>query len=553
MSLRNKFEFDTSSKLVGGVTTPDADTKDRTAHWLPNTNELIMPLSFRNSLTGNDDHNVTYLLVGAGTADGQKRLSLTTRFIEGGLLRTTVKNEDVLVQVGYYPIADIKVSYDNDNNAQDEKFFNQGGKVIDALSVSKLITSHTNDSVEGTKIRNARYTSYSSIIPLGQIVRDNNQLYIVTQRSVDMMFANGNNYFNVVYTLSRNRIARSENIQADSAVINYKTPDNNLVNRSQLYKDYIELSLTNGNHDTPYLSMSKALVLSDTMAGTDFDYTVLAKNDYGSTPTVMRYVRNPIIFDLHKAKLMNVDWQDNNVIGFRFDRVGGVFINDLVQTPIVYTNDVGKATNFELLFCNQQEIKLASDSYNSPTVINPLVPFTDLTTVPVSFYDTNILASNRFSIRIQEPDYDKDSFETPVFQYMLQGNDDYDSKGNIIVGNNLFSTFTSGLVRYHYVVSNTRFTAENENKQWLDSPPSNSTDKRVLFNRVSPTAMVTSLLSTLNTTIPPTTLNTVALQNKHIGFYAVGADGSRKFLFAINDYNMVSNNTITVFINNWKI
>jgi hypothetical protein len=534
MTIKNKFEFDT---------TDSQETKNRTIHWIPNTNEVVMPLSFRNGLQNNLDHNQLFQLRG-GVAT---QVNLVTVKRDSGFFIEKVPNDEVLIQVAYYPIADIKVSYDNDNDAQDEKFFNQSGKVLDSFSTTQLIISHTNDSVEGTKIRNARYTSYSSILPLGQIVRDNNQLYIVSQRSIDMMFANGNNYFNVVYTLSRNRIARSENIQADSAVINYQIPDSNLVNRSQLYKDYIELSLTNGNHDTPYLSMSKALVLSDKLAGTNFDFTILAKNTFEST--TIRYVQNPTIFSLSKAKLFTLNWQDNNILGFRLDSTGVSF----VQTPISYTDNLGKATNFEILALDTNDLSEAVDDYNSPTVIDPLVPFSDLTQVPTSFYDSDVLADGRFSIRIQENNYDKDAFEIPVFEYMIQGNDDYDSKGNIIIGNEIFSTFTSGLVRYHYVVSNTRFTAENENKQWLDSPPSNSTDKRVLFNRVSPTAIVTSLLSTLNTTIPPTILNTVALQNKHIGFYAVGVDGSRKFLFAINDYNMVSNNTITVYINNWKI
>jgi len=551
MSLRSKFEFDTSSKLVGGVTTPDADTKARTAHWTPNTNELIMPLSFRNSLNGNDDHNVTYLLVGAGTDDGQKRLSLTTRNIESGLLRTTVKNEDILVQVGYYPVADIKVSIDNDNDAQDEKFFNQSGKVIDALSVSKLITSHTNDSVEGTKIRNARYDDYANIVPLGQIVRDNNELYIVSQRSIDMMFRdNGNNYFNVIYTLSRNRIARSENIQADNSVINYKTPDENLVFRSQLYKDYIELSLNNVNQEEPYLPISKVLVLNSEFAGTTFDYTVLAKNQYGSTPSVVRYVKSPTIFDLHKAKLMNVNWQDNNVIGFRFDRVGGVFINDLVQTPIVYTDELGKATNFELLFSNKQEIKLASDAFNNPTVINRLVPFTDLTQVPTSFYDDDIVADERFSIRIQEPNYDKDPFEIPVFEYMIQGNDDYTALGNIAISNELFKTF-SGTLIYHYVINNsTRFTSENAIRLFGTAPA--STTRRVTLTRDNETPHILDLdlFSTFSET-----RNTSLIKN--IGIYVT--DGTNvKFLFAINDYNPVvgginDNSNIRLYINNWKI
>jgi hypothetical protein len=70
------------------------------------------------------------------------------------------------------------------------------------------------------------------------------------------MVKNSNEYYNVIYTLSRNRVARSENIVADSSVISYKTPDDNLVFRTQLYKDYIELSLESINQDSePYLPL----------------------------------------------------------------------------------------------------------------------------------------------------------------------------------------------------------------------------------------------------------------------------------------------------------
>jgi hypothetical protein len=621
MSLLSKFEFDTVSKVVSGVTSVDTDKKERTIHWLPNTNEVVMSLSLRNSLTSIQDHNnVLKLFEDSGSP---RRLVFDSSL-------GTIKNEQILVQVAYYPIADIKVSIDNDNDAQDEKFFNQSGKVIDAVSVSKLITSHTNDSVEGTKIRNARYDKFpyqlftgfiafsispplsplngyywfrtdtselylrisdswvlvsstfgtttpvdgnqSSlkfvntttqqlfisqllILPLGQLVRDSNQIYIITQRSIDGQVKDNNEYYNVIYTLSRNRVARSENIVADSSVISYKTPDDNLVFRSQLYKDYIELSLENINQDTPYLSMSKALVLSDTLAGTNFDYTVLARNTYGSPISITRYVKSPTTFDLHKSKLINVNWQDNNVIGFRFDRASGVLTNTLVQTPILYTDNVGKATNFEVLFVNKQEINQANLDYNSPTVLDPLVPFGDLTEVPFSFYSNNITGAGNFSIRIQEPNYAKDPFEIPVFEYMIQGNDDYNSLGNIVIGNDLFTTL-SGNIRYHYLINNsTRFTAENADGLYLANPPGNLTNRRAGLARPSGTQIQMILYSTFDPNASPfpiLTQNTSSVTN--VGIYAVdGNTGTIKFLFAINDYTMASVSTFNIYINNWKI
>jgi hypothetical protein len=543
MTLLNKFEFDTEN---------NSDVKDRAIHWTPFTNELIMPLSFRNGLSGASDldHNRKYRLYD----DLEYEVYLIpsyTSITTSPFAVNVVKNNEILIQVAYYPIADIKVSIDNDNDAQDEKFFNQSGKVIDAVSVSKLITSHTNDSVEGTKIRNAKHFALNDILPLGQLVRDNNQLYIISQRSIDGHVKNGNEYYNVIYTLSRNRIARSENIVADSAVISYKTPDDNLVNRSQLYKDYIELSLEDINQDEPYLPMTKALVLGNTLAGSNFDFTVLAKNEYGTTPNVVRYVKNPTTFDLHKAKLVNVNWQDNNILDFRLDSTG----TDYIQTPIVYTDDVGKATNFELLFLNSTNLRNAKDSFNFyfPAKASDLIPFEDLTQVDVDFYDSSVLFFNNFSMRIQEDTnggkpYKKDPFEIPVFEYMIQANDNYSSNGNIVIGNDLFTTFT-GSLSYHYTINNsTRFTAENANKLYV--VPSGNNDRRVSRNRSGTYDEILDL--DLFSTFPGTR-NTGDITN--IGIYAT--DGTTvKFLFAINDYvesGINDRNDIRVFINNWKI
>jgi hypothetical protein len=372
---------------------------------------------------------------------------------------------------------------------------------------------------------------------------------------------NSNEYYNVIYTLSRNRIGRSENIVADSAVISYKTPDDNLVFRSQLYKDYIELSLQDINQDIPYLPMSKALVLSDFLAGTNFDFTVIAKNQFGTTPTTVRYVKNPTIFELHKSKLMNVNWQDNNLLGYRLDSTGATY----VQTPIVYTDDVGKATNFELLFLDINNLITAKNSFNTDfsSKADELIPFRDLTQVDVDYYDTSVVANNRFSIRIKEDTlggvpYKKDPFEIPVFEYMIQGNDDYSPNGNIVIGNDLFSTL-EGDIRYRYLINNTtRFTAENAEKLYSASVPTNINFNRVIIERDVGTPHIIDL-DLFSTLVSPGFRNTSLITN--IGIYAFNAGTSEfKFLFAINDY--VENATTTpandksnirVFINNWKI
>ena len=630
-TLKSKFDFDTSD-LQSAPYDTIAKVKAKTIHWLPFTNEIVMAESFRDGLTVNQtpQHfrpalNLTIATKSGGGNTERIRISVSTR--NTGFYNLKVPNDEVLIQVGYYPIADIKVSIDNDNDAQDEKFFNQSGKVIDAVSVSKLITSHTNDSVEGTKIRNARYDKFPyqlftgsiafstsppsspsngdywfrtdtnelyerisgswvlvpstfgtttpidgnqsslrfvntatqqlfisqlSILPLGQLVRDSNQIYVISQRSIDGMVKNSNEYYNVIYTLSRNRVARSENIVADSAVISYKTPDDNLVFRTQLYKDYIELSLQDINQDTPYLLMTKALQFGGTLAGSNFDFTVLAKNEYGTTPNVVRYVKNPTTFDLHKAKLVNVNWQSNNLLGYRLDSTGVTY----VQTPILYTDNLGKATNFELLFLDATNLRESKEHFNGEYTPDELIPFTDLTEVDEDFYDDSVLFENHFSIRIKEDTlggvpYKKDPFEIPVFEYMIQGNDDYNSLGNVIIGNDLFTNFrtaTGTTMRYHYQISNTRFTAENAIK--LFTLPS-STDRVVGFARDGHELDLT-LYSVFDSTTSPPTLTQNTTEFDHIGIYAYNGVES-KFLFAINDYSMNSDSLITIYINNWKI
>jgi hypothetical protein len=149
---------------------------------------------------------------------------------------------------------------------------------------------------------------------------------------------------------------------------------------------------------------------------------------------------------------------------------------------------------------------------------------------------------------IHEQTYNKDPFEIPVFEYMIQGNDDYSANGNIVVGNDLFSTFT-GDIKYHYTINNTtRFTSENASSLYV--APSGDTDKRVTFTRSGSSNQILDLdiYSTFSGT-----RNTSLIKN--IGIYAkVGS--SVKFLFAINDYVESGSNdkdNIRVFINNWKI
>jgi hypothetical protein len=477
-----------------------------------------------------------------------------------------------LYRVGYSPIGDIKVSYDNDSDSQDEKYFNQSGQLLDSKTTSKLVISYTNESVIGTKIRQAKYTSFSSILPLGQIIRDNGELFIISGRSIDSFIANGNEYFDVIYTLSKNRIARSEIMVVDGDIVSYQVPEQQLVNRTQLYKDYIELSLTNGNKVTPYLPYTEFLKIDTTIAGANFDYLMFGRTTYANEKVedTAEFMVAPSIYDLSKSKLIHCDFGDNNIIGYKLDKTVTGGVTTFNQTPINYVGVLngitsGEAYNLETLFVNSSNVFALTDQYvnDNYTPTSPSDPDDDAYFYGLPFNQNPVLLSDYYDLAksydsstITENLYEKDLYEIPVVEYQVQANDDFDVKGNVVVGNDLFTSYTKPSIIYNYVVSETRFTSENADSLFVASSPTPSTTvQRVIFTRPNDTTINLKLYASAGAP-PPAGLNTVPLQNKHIGIFAVGSDSTRKFLFAINDYAITgtnSNNDINLYINNWKI
>jgi hypothetical protein len=531
--------------------------RDRTFYYDQRTNELVCAKNFIKGLNNTQFREEINLLTLPFPAI--ERVYIKIIRASAGLYDVELPAYTTFIQVGYVPIGDLKVSYDNDNDAQDEKFFNQSGKLLDSYAVSKLMFSHVQDSVEGTKIRQGRYTSaeVGNILPLGALISDSGIVYVVNQRSIDYV----NDYYSVIYNLSRSRIARSENINADGSIREYAIPENNTVRRNQLYKDYFELSLepSTTTSTTPYINLERLLNLTSDYAGSRFNYQSFAMTTH--------LIENGVIFgastssyDLYKAKSFVVDFIDNAICGYRVEEVSG----SAVQTPVFYTgkttvngNVVGNGKTTEIYLITTDEALLADaiknyeDNAPSPT---PYAPFIDMTNVPSYLFNTSLIADGRFVFSRNEVVYKKDAFEIPVFTYQVQANDQYFPSNGTIVGERLFTDYNGGVngVRYHYVFTNTKITSENADKIYTDNAPSSTTNKRVAFARPNQRQINMTLYSTFSGT-----LNTTALQGKNIGIYAVDETTTNplppKFLFAINNYQKTSNNAISVYINNWKI
>ena len=542
LTLKDELLFRTSSNT----------NQDKTFYYTQRSNELICSKNFIKGLSAQlpnpaYDEQIS-LAIGAGGELVEIYISSNT----SGVYNAKLNSATTYIQVGYVPIGDLKVSYDNDNEAEDEKFFNQSGKLLDSFATSKLIFSHVQDSVEGTKIRQARYTALGDILPLGALISDGGLVYVINQRSIDYV----NEYYSVIYNLSRSRIARSENITADGSIREYAIPENNLVRRNQLYKDYVEFSLEPSvtTSTTPYINLNYLVNLTSDYAGARFNYQSFAMTTH--------LIENGIIFgastssyDLYKAKSFVVDFIDNAICGYRVEEVGGV----AVQTPVFYTgkttvngNVVGNGRTTEIYLITTDEALLADaiedyeDNAISPT---PYAPFIDMTDVPPYLFNTSLIADGRFVFSRNEVVYKKDAFEIPVFTYQVQANDTYLPTNGIVVGERLFSDFhkLGTTMRYHYLITTTKLSSENAERLFLNSLPTNANDRYVAINRVNQRQINLTLYSTFSGT-----LNTTALLNKNVGVYAY--DGTDvKFLFGINNYDKTSNNAISVYLNNYKI
>lgn len=507
-----------------------------------------------------------------------RTLSGVTETIEINFLTANPKNS--LFRVACLPIADIKVSYDNQNDGQDEKYFNQGGRVVELKSMSKNIDSFTVESVDGLKVRQAKYTNFENIVPLGKRILDSGKIYVVTQRSIDCIITQDHEYYSVIYNLSGNRSSRAEEIGVNNDVKTFAVDQRDFVRRTQLYKDYLEFSLDGvepASPVAPYLSKGKTVYIGEDYVGADLGYLMFSKIQYitgVATENTKYFLHTPVSFDMAKSKLIQVDFVDNNIIGTKLEQIGAT--TDYSQTNITYvgtevvdgqTITSGQFRDIEMLFLDDEGVRKA----NNDAIVSSLfsatdnLPYIDAPEIPSAYY-THLDSYDL--IKITEDDYEKDLYEIPVFEYQVQANDFYGTNANVVVADDFFKVFknTSGngrLIQFNYVVSDTRFTSDNA-MSILDNAIDGGLDvldeQRVLIDDFgSPTYKRHRLYSSF-TSVLVNTPNATALQNKNIGIFAIYNAGTlitpiyvKKFLYAFNNYTMASNSTIAMYINNWKI
>ena len=433
----------------------------------------------------------------------------------------------ILVKVSYIPMTDIKFKTDNNILGNETKLYNQNGKLVDSYAVSKLVNSYCKSIRERELTRFGIYYKFSDIPKLGARVGD----YVINNISYDVYDNDDNGFeYHCQFSLNLYSICKSTMINANTNIRDYDCPQSNNVRRTQTYRDFVELSYTQGANDTTYLSKSKLfhidldhIGLNDNlvfvMRATDDEFD----NEGDNHSHDYYYHLDHVSYDLCKQKKIIVDFGDNNIVGYgnahtyKPFSLGNIFdMGKAVTIPISYVNTYGEVEGLELLACEET---VAEENfggiYISKSVAIPSTIYDD-------FHATRILT-------IEEPSYEKDGLEVPVFEYSCEINGD----DNIEVADNFFE-YEEDIDEFVAVKFDCPITNENQGLAIDGTKYSISILQRTTY-----------LELVFSGTLPSS--------KGHWGIYAKKGNGYR-FLFALNNYNQEWDNyMLKVYTNFYRL
>jgi hypothetical protein len=172
------------------------------------------------------------------------------------------------------------------------------------------------------------------------------------------------------------------------------------------------------------------------------------------------YQLDTIVYTMKKAVYEVVDFKDNNIIGYDAMNTNSGFLVqeifthrfDNVNTPISYVDNYGEVADFEIAFCNMDQVANIYIDYLANTSGGNAYDG-DLINYSV-FIDRKIYegesgvytgAKVRNDFMITEIDYKKDTTEVPVFEYVCQ----LDDSDDVIIGDDIFDTSEEDIVYFY--------------------------------------------------------------------------------------------------------
>lgn len=379
--------------------------------------------------------------------------------IEYQISRDTLSLTTASFAVEYVPMADLKIKVDNNKEQNDSNLYNQNGKLVDGVAVSKLINSHAVEISSNEISRYKVYRNYNDIPQVSQVVDNGEDKYIINNVSIDFYENDDDNYFmSCTFTMTKQTACKSTMISANTNIRDYDCPQQNNVPRIQVYRDYLELDYEEGHNETPYLALEQVLSFGATSKGLTDNHTCIfsATDDANIT---YYYQIGTSKYNLNKQFIEMANFKDNNIIGYEAGKSYWViqastligYKESNVNTPISYVDSVGELASINVRFLDQQQLVNAYSNFSAEEIMNRFV------TVPGEIWNY-IENNNAYDIAINEPNYDKDGLEVPVFEYSCQVGDNND----IIFGADFLKGEDAIEIKYKArIVDNVYVTQEN--------------------------------------------------------------------------------------------
>ena len=369
--------------------------------------------------------------------------------------------------IEYVPMTALKIVSNNGLKKKDIQIYNQTGKLCDANALTKLINSYSKEITSNEVTRNSTYYKLSDLPSVGQIVNNNGVDYIINNISYDFAQNENDYYIETEITMSKKVAVKSLMVNADSNIRDYGIPQNFNVKRKEVYgnayqcvysQTYADTQLSIQNAELPKalnMYQDSVLMYSFPFETTDqFGYVAFIKcnanfpvydnnhDTYVGTTNSYYYKLDCVKYILKNQLLVNVDFQDNNIIGIDNQNIASnfkvlIFFQEekVINVPVSYVDENGELTGINIQFVRGDKVGQIFTDYATQESQNAYNQF-----FGAVFLDTDGdlygYAQNYADFQIVANDYNKDAIEVPVFEvsYQLIGSED------IVVGENIFDS-----------------------------------------------------------------------------------------------------------------
>lgn len=373
--------------------------------------------------------------------------------------------------VEYIPMSDLKIKVDNSNNSKDMQLYNQNGKQIDSVALSKLVNSFSKEITSDTITRYKAYYDLDSVPKIGSIVFNNQIPYVINNISMDFtqneIGALGSPYYiSCEITMSKYFATKSLLVNPNTNIRDYEIPQKYNVKRIQLYKDYYELSYTAESDTDSDIYLTTVSIFNFGRYPNEYDdYTFVMKITFDSAiggntdesipaSNTWYYQLDSTNYFLEKMIYSIVDFHDNNIIGYGSQNIFSGFVlsriirglTDILNTPISYVDGKGRFKGIELCLLTREQLQRIYTDYLSDSGETYDADLTNYTVfIPKEIYDKAELSNVS---KISELEYNKDATEVPVFEVACQVADSDD----VLIGDNILQQEPNCVYFYNYVV-----------------------------------------------------------------------------------------------------